>query len=218
LQGGSLPDLRFHIEGAEATPNAAAPQLSFKLRITNSAAEAVHSVGLRSQVQIEPVRRRYTAPEQAHLSDLFGEPERWSKTLHSLLWTNAYINVPGFAGSTLVDVPVPCTFDFQVAITKYIHGLEDGDLPVSMMFSGTIFYVGDGRLQIAQIPWDREASYKLPVRVWKDMMDLYYPNTAWLELRRDVFERLNEFKSRYGIPTWEQTLERMLDAHLETKP
>lgn len=215
-----MADLHFQVETAEATPNAATPQLSFKVRITNSDAEPVHSIALRAQIQIEPARRRYTAAEQARLNDLFGEPERWNKTVHSLLWTNTYVNVPGFASSTLADVPVPCTFDFQIAITKYIYALEDGDLPVSLLFSGTIFYAANGRLQVGQIPWDKEASYKLPVRVWKQMMDFYYPNTAWLELRRDVFERLTEFKSRYGIPTWEQTLERMLDAHdaqLETK-
>lgn len=212
-----MPDLRFQVEDAAATPNAAAPQVSFKVRITNSEPEPVHSIALRAQVQIEPVRRRYTAAEQEHLKELFGEPERWSKTLHSLLWTNANVSVPGFTGSTVIDLPVPCTFDFNVAITKYIYGLETGELPTSLLFSGTIFYAGAVGLQVAQIPWDREASFRLPVRAWKEMMDLYYPDTAWICLRRDVFERLYEFKSRYGIPTWEQTLERMLGLTAEVK-
>lgn len=205
-----MPDLRFQIEDAAPTPNAASPQLSFKGRITDSQGAQIHSIALRVQVQIEPVRRRYTAAEQEHLKELFGEPERWSKSLHSLLWTNANISVPGFAGSTLVEVPVPCTFDFNVAVTKYIYGLKDGELPVSLLFSGTAFYAGPAGLQIAQIPWDRDASYHLPVRVWKEMMDRYYPQTAWLCLRRDIFDRLYEFKSRHGIPTWEQVFERVL--------
>jgi Family of unknown function (DUF6084) len=212
-----LPDLRFQVEDAAATPNAAVPQLSFKVRITDSEAEPVHSIALRAQVQIEPVRRRYSAAEQEHLKELFGEPERWSKTLHPLLWTNANVSVPGFTGNTLIEVPVACTFDFNVAITKYIYGLENGELPTSLLFSGTVFYAGQAGLQVAQIPWDREASYRLPVRVWKEMMDLYYPDTAWMCLRRDVFERLYEFKARYGIPTWEQTLERMLGLTAEVK-
>jgi hypothetical protein len=212
-----LPDLRFQVEDAAATPNAAAPQLSFKVRITDSEAEPVHSIALRAQVQIEPVRRRYSAAEQEHLKELFGEPERWSQTLHPLLWTNANVSVPGFTGNTLIEVPVACTFDFNVAITKYIYGLENGELPTSLLFSGTVFYAGQAGLQVAQIPWDREASYRLPVRVWKEMMDLYYPDTAWMCLRRDVFERLYEFKARYGIPTWEQTLERMLGLTAEVK-
>jgi Family of unknown function (DUF6084) len=212
-----LPDLRFQVEDASATPNAATPQLSFKVRITNSEPEPIHSIALRAQVQIEPVRRRYTAVEQENLKELFGEPERWSKSLHPLLWTNANVSVPAFTGSTLIDIPIPCTFDFNVAITKYIYGLENGDLPTSLLFSGTVFHAGHLGLQVAQIPWDREATYRLPVRLWKEMMDLYYPDTAWLCLRRDIFERLYEFKARHGIPTWEQTLERMLGLTAEVK-
>jgi hypothetical protein len=48
------------------------------------------------------------------------------------------------------------------------------------------------------------------------MMDEYYPNSAWLSLRRDAFERLYEFKVRNGLPTWEQALERLLAAQQET--
>lgn len=205
-----MPDLRFQVEDAVATPNAAAPQISFKVRVTNTEPGPIHSVALRAQVQIEPQRRRYSEAEQQQLKDLFGEPERWSKSLHPLLWTNAAITIPEFTASTLAEVPVPCTFDFNVAITKYIHGLEDGELPVSLLFSGTVFYTGREGLQVAQIPWDRESSFRLPIRVWKEMMDLYYPDTAWLCLRRDVFQRLYEFKSRHGLTTWEQTLECML--------
>jgi Family of unknown function (DUF6084) len=212
-----VPDLRFQVEEASATPNAAVPQVSFKVRITNSEAEPIHSIALRVQVQIEPVRRRYTPAEQEHLKELFGEPERWSKSLHPLLWENANVNVTGFTGSTVIEVPVPCTFDFNVAITKYIYGLEDGELPTSLLFSGTVFHAGRVGLQLAQIPWDREASYRLPVRVWKELMDSYYPNTAWVCLHRDVFDRVYEYKVRHGLTTWDQALERMLGLTEEAK-
>jgi uncharacterized protein DUF6084 len=205
-----MPDLHFAVEGAEATPNTVTPQITFKLRINNAEIQPVHSIALRVQVQIEPVRRRYTAQEQQNLKELFGEPERWSTSLHPLLWANVNLNLSGFAGETLVDLLVPCTFDFNVAVTKYIYGLENGELPISFLFSGTVFYAGTVGLQVAQIPWDREAAYRLPVRVWKEMMDRYYPNSAWIALRRDVFERLYEFKSRHGLATWEQVLERMM--------
>jgi hypothetical protein len=213
----TVPDIHFQIEGAEATPNAASPQIAFKVRVTNEEPEPIHSIALRAQVQIEPVRRRYTAPEQERLKELFGEPERWSKSLHPLLWANINVSVSSFTGSTLIDVPVPCTFDFNVAVTKYIYGLESGDLPTTVLFSGTVFYGGVMALQVSQIPWDRDANYRVPVRVWRQMMDLYYPNTAWIALRRDVFDRLYEFKSRNGIPTWEQTVERMLGITAEMK-
>ena len=205
-----MPDLRFQVEDVAATPHAAVPQLSFKVRTTNSEAGPVHSIALRVQIQIEPVRRRYRAEEQEHLKELFGEPERWSKSLHPLLWTNTNVNVSGFVGATLVDIPVACTFDFNVAVTKYIYGLEDGDIPMTLLFSGTVFYAGSTGLQIAQIPWDRSASCRLPVGVWKEMMAHYYPDTAWLCIRREVFERINDFRARHGISTWDQTFERML--------
>lgn len=212
-----MPDLSFQVEEASATPNAAVPQMSFQVRVTNSEPEPVHSIALRVQVQIEPVRRRYTAREQERLKELFGEPERWSKSVHSLLWANVNVNVSSFTDSIVIEVPVPCTFDFNVAVTKYIHGLENGDLPVTLLFSGTVFYAGRMGMQIAQIPWDRDASCRLPISVWKQMMDAHYPNTAWLCLRRDVFDRLAEYKARYSIATWEQTLERMLGLTAETK-
>jgi hypothetical protein len=204
-----VPDLSFHVEGAAATPNAASPQISFKVAIRNAGSEAIHSIALRAQVQIEPVRRRYTAAERERLKELFGEPERWSESLHPLLWANVNVPVASFTGSTTIEVAVPCTFDFNVAMTKYIYGLDNGELPTSLLFSGTVFYAGAG-LQVAQIPWDREASFRLPVTVWKNMMDAYYPNTTWIALRREVFERLYDYKSRHGIPTWEQALECML--------
>ena len=205
-----MPELGFQVEDASATPNAATPQLSFKVRITNSTPEPIHSIALRVQVQIEPVRRRYSAAEQRQLKELFGEPERWSDSLHPLLWTNANVNVQGFTGTTVIDVLVPCTFDFNVAVTKYVYGLENGEIPTSLLFSGTVFHAGRMGLQIAQIPWDLDAGYRLPVSVWKEMMELYYPNTAWICLEREVFERLHEFKARHGIPTWEQALARLL--------
>jgi hypothetical protein len=213
-----VPDLNFEVEDAFAARNAAMPQLSFKVRVKNAESDAVHSIALRVQVQIEPVRRRYTAEEQNRLKELFGQPEQWSKSLNPLLWTNANVTVPGFMGSTTVDVPVPCSFDFNVAITKYIYGLQNGDLPISLLFSGTVFHAGHTGLQIAQIPWDREARYLLPVAVWKEMMDLHYPNTAWLCLRRDVFERLNEYRAKQGNTSWEQAFERMLSLTDEVKP
>ena len=92
-----MPDLSFQIEGAEVAQFAATPQIALKLRITNSdPAEQIHSVALRSQIQMEVTRRRYSLEEQQKLLDLFGEPERWSQTLRSLLWTHVNVNVPPF--------------------------------------------------------------------------------------------------------------------------
>lgn len=207
-----MPELDFKIEAAEVAKFAATPQIAFKLRLTNTnSAHTIHTIALRCQIQIEVTRRRYASGEQEKLRDLFDEPDRWSQTLRNLLWTHASVNVPPFQGSTEVDLPVPCTFDFNVAATKYFHGLAGGDVPLCFMFSGTVFYAQDGEsLQVAPISWEREARFHLPVKLWREMMDTYYPNSAWLCLRRDVFERFYEYKVRHGIPTWEQALENML--------
>jgi hypothetical protein len=207
-----MPDLSFRIEEATVVSFAAAPTLAFKLRIENAVAdEMIHTVALRCQIQIEVTRRRYTGEEQCRMRDLFGEPDRWSQTLRSLLWTHANIVVPSFCGSTLVDLPVPCTFDFNVAATKYFEGLTDGEIPLNLMFSGTVFYASsDDVLQVMPISWEQEAKFRLPVKAWREMMNSYYPNCVWLTLRRDVFERLYQYKTQRGIPTWEQALEEML--------
>lgn len=209
-----MPDLGFQIEGAEVASFAAMPTILFKLRVTSAEAEeAVHSVMLRCQLQLEVTRRRYVTGEQEKLKDLFGERERWSQTLKNLLWTHVTLNVPSFQGATVVDLPVPCTFDFNVAATKYFHGLTEGEVPLCFLFSGTVFYAqNSGSMQVAPISWDKEARFRLPVKVWRDMMETYYSGNAWLCVRRDTFERLYEYKVKHGIPTWEEALETMLAA------
>jgi hypothetical protein len=214
-----MPDLSFQIEGVSVVPFAAIPTLAFKMQIRNADAnEAIHTVALRCQIQIDVARRRYSPLEQELMLDLFGAPERWSQTLRSMLWANVNLVIPGFAGaSTTADLHLPCTFDFNVAATKYFEGLTDGDIPLLVLFSGTVFYAPlDCGLQVAPISWEREARFKLPVKVWREMMDSYYPNNVWLNLRRDVFDRLYRYKMQQGVPTWEQALERMLPAELET--
>src|SRR5271154_329481 len=207
-----MPDLSFKVEDATVVPYAVAPTLALRLRITNAdSAQPIHTVALRCQIQLEVSRRRYTAEEQAKMRDLFGEPERWSQTLRSLLWTHASLVVPSFQGSTLADLHIHCTFDFNVAATKYFEGLTEGEIPLCFQFSGTVFYAdSDDALQVAPISWEQEARFKLPVKVWREVMDTYYPNNVWLNLRRDVFERLYQYKTQHGIPTWEQALERVL--------
>ena len=209
-----MPDLYFRVENAESVPFASAPMLSLKLHVTNSAPdEIIHTVALRAQIQIEATRRRYSETEKAELVDLFGEPDRWSRTVRSMLWTHASVVIPSFTGTTVADLQIPCTFDFNVAATKYFHGVNEGEIPLNLLFSGTVFYTpSGGALQVAPISWNKEARFRLPVQVWRAMMDEYYPNSAWLSLRRDLFQRLYEYKMREGIPTWEEAFERLLPA------
>jgi hypothetical protein len=213
-----MPDLNFQVEGAEPQRFAVEPLLLFKLRVCEAVAEGarptpVHAVALRCQVRIEPAGRRYEPPEKERLLDLFGTPDRWGQTLRPMLWTHVSAVVPAFTGSTVVDLPVPCSYDFNLAATKFFDALEGGDVPLLFLFSGTIFYEApDGDLQVAQISWEKEASSRLPAATWRGLMDLHYPNSAYLCLRKDVFDKLSRYKSRKGLPTWEQAMERLLSS------
>lgn len=208
-----MPDLRIQIPSAKVVPFAAVPTVAFQLDVRNAAPnEEIHTIALRCQIQIEVTRRGYSPQEQARLLDLFGNPERWGQTLRSVLWMQTSVVVPHFEGDmTTVDMQVPCSFDFNVASTKYFDGLVDGEIPLLFLFSGTVFYASpESRLQVAPISWELEARHKLSVRTWRELMAIYYPNSVWLNLHRDAFELLYRYKSEHGIPTWEMALERLL--------
>jgi hypothetical protein len=208
-----VPDLDFGVEGAEVLEFAAVPSLLFKLRIENLEGEPVRSVALNTQIRIAATQRHYETAEQERLLELFGEPHRWGGTLRSLLWTHTTLQVPPFSESTVVDMPVPGTYDLEVVASKYFYALEDGEVPLEFLFSGTVFYAGEGgQLQIARISWEKEAEFRLPVRLWKEMMERYFPNTAWIRLRKDAFDQLYNYKVSRGFPTWEAAVEALLSA------
>ena len=208
-----MPDLDFRVEGAEVLEFAAVPSILFKLRIENLEEEAIRSVALNTQVRIAAAQRHYDAAEQERLLEVFGEPSRWGNTLRSLLWTHTVLQIPPFSGSTIVDMPVTCTYDLEVVAAKYFYALEDGEVPLEFLFSGTVFYTGEGGgLQVARISWEKEAEFRLPVRVWKEMMEHYFPNSAWVRLHRDAFDQLYDYKVRMGFPTWEAAVEALLRA------
>ena len=217
-----MPDLDFVVEGAEVALNSVSPLLLFKLRVTNtkmqnapntqSTAGEIASLALHCQIQIEATRRSYEPVDQARLTDLFGVPQRWSQTLRTLLWTHANAAVPSFTDTCTIDLPVPCTFDFNVAAAKYFDALGDGEIPLMLQFSGTIFYrESDGTLQVARVPWHKEAAFRLPVATWRAMRDYYYPNSAWMCVQRAVFERLERYRIERGLTGWDEALTALMD-------
>jgi len=206
-----MPDLDFQIVGAEVLEYAAAPSLLFKLRIDSVGDEPISSIALSTQIRIVPRQRTYSEGEEQRLAELFGTSQRWAQTLNSVLWTHTVLQIPGFSGSAVVDMPVPCTYDFDVVNAKYFHALEGGEVPLEFLFSGTLFYAGENGLQVGRIPWDKEAAFRLPVRLWQEMMEHYFPNSAWLRLRKDAFDRLYDYKSRHGHASWEAALETLLN-------
>jgi hypothetical protein len=118
--------------------------------------------------------------------------------------------IPAFDGSTEIDLPLVCSYDFEVAAAKYFHALDDGEIPLLLLFSGSVFAHGEGGLSVDQVPWHREASFRLPVRVWRDVVDAYWPDSAWIRVRRDTFDALHRFKGREALTTWEETIEALL--------
>jgi hypothetical protein len=209
-----MPDLNFEVVGSEAPAFAAVPTLIFKLRIDNAIEqERIFSVALRCQIQINVTRRRYSPEAQARLLEVFGEPKRWGETLRPLLWTHTSTVVPEFSGSTIVDLPVSCTYDFEVVGTKYFDALGEGEIPLTFLFSGTFFYEGEtDNLQVGQISWSKEATYRLPVVVWQEMIERYYPNSAWIRVQKDVFDQLYQYKATRSLPTWEEVFVQLLQA------
>lgn len=213
-----MAELTFDCVGARAERYAVTPSLTLELRITETAGEPVDAIALRCQIRVEPHRRRYSAEEAERLNDLFGDTGRWADTLKPLQLTTLSAMVPGFTGATTVDLPLPCTYDLEIAATKYFNGLDDGVIPLLLLFSGTVFGRHDGRLQVQQVPWSKESSYPLPVKVWRETVDLHFPNSAWLRVRRDTLDALQRFKSRNALPGWDSTLAALLDQAGEPRP
>ncbi len=213
-----MPDLSFQIESVEPAHRGLVPLLHFKLAIRNQPPnETIQSLILQAQIQIQAPQRTYNGAEKEKLFELFGPPEQWGQTLRNKLWTLANTTVGTFAGKMETTLSVPCSFDLNVAATKFFYALEEGEVPLIFLFSGTVFYAGDdGRLQVQQISWNSECSWRMPIARWRELMDYHYPNTAWLSLDRATFERLYEFKRGAGVTSWEQAIEQLLAAKTAT--
>jgi len=205
-----MTNLSFTVLGARAEPYAAVPTLIFRLGITESTGERIHALALRCQIQIEPRHRHYTGHEEERLLELFGEPRRWGETLKSILWTHASTMLQGFTGNLEFDLPVACTYDFEVTGTKYFHALDDGEIPLLLLFNVTVFTRGQTGFSVEPVPWEKEAPFRLPVKTWRDLMDQYFPGGAWIRLRRESFDALHRFKGRRALPTWDDAVETLI--------
>jgi Family of unknown function (DUF6084) len=208
----------FDVVDVFTEPYAAAPQLTARLRIQEATGRTVHAIALRCQVRIEPQRRRYDEADESGLRALFGDRDRWADTLRPFLWMQASAMVQGFTSLTEVDLPLPCTYDFDVAASRYLHGVGDGVVPLTLLFSGTVFTKGATGFGVEQVPWNCEASYELPVAVWKQMIASYYPSTGWIRLDHDVITELADHKARHGLTSWEETVRSLLDAREGVQP
>ncbi len=207
---------RLEVEVLDVRPqeHAAAPHLEFRLRIAETSGEVVHAIALRTQLRIEPQRRPYDAEERAGLTDLFGTSDRYATTLKPFLWTHATTMVQGFEGTTEVDLPVACTYDFDVSAAKYLHALRGGEVPLVLLFSGTVFTRGATGFAVEQLSWSLEAACRMPVTTWRGLMDLYFPGGGWIRLDRGAIDALARYRSERGLTSWEQTVDALLPAEV----
>ena len=201
-----VPSLSFSVEGAERVEHVAVPTIAFALRIASG--DPVRSVLLDVQLQIAARRRPYENATHERLFELFGPVEQWGTSLRTLLWTRATLVVPPFTGSTVVQLPIACSYDLEVAASRYFDALDDGEVPLEFLFSGTVFY--GAPLQAARISWESEAEYRMPVALWRETMDRYFNGTAWLRLPKPSLDRLAAHKSRHALATWEDVVDSLL--------
>jgi uncharacterized protein DUF6084 len=205
------PDPEFEILGVDHVERAAAPTLRFRVGVRDSSKRPIYTIALTLLIMIEPSKRRYAPAERERLVELFGEPERWASTTQSFRWAQAYVLVPRFSGETAVEVPVPCTYDHEVAASKYLGGLDGGEAPLRFDINGTIFYeAGDGRLQLLVVPWDRSVRYSMPVDAWRRMIAAHYPFRRWIALDADTVDRLARRRAARGLPSFDACVDELL--------
>ncbi|MFI1585840.1 DUF6084 family protein [Embleya sp. NPDC020630] len=204
-----MTELDFSCVGVRADGYAAGPTLVFRLRITAAERSRVHALALRVQLRIEPARRRYGTVEGARLGVLFGERSRWGGTLHPIEFAQVASNVPGFTAETEVDLAVPCTYDMDIASSRYFHALDEGEVPLLMLFSGTAF-TGAGGFRVEPVPWHKETAYRMPVTVWREMVEQHFPGCGWLRLPREEMDALLAYRARHALPSWEATMRALL--------
>jgi hypothetical protein len=205
-----MTELSFSVVDVVRERYAAAPNLLARIRVEESTGARVHALALRAQIRIEPQRRRYGDPEAQALLDLFGDRTRFAETLRPFAWLHASTVAQGFRDSAEIELPLPCTYDFDVSGTTYLHALRDGEIPLLFLFSGTVFTRGATGFSVEQVPWDCEARYRLPVAVWRDLMESFFPGTEWLRMRRDTVETLAHYRHVRGLTSWDDAVTTLL--------
>jgi hypothetical protein len=205
-----MAELAFTVVDVVPEPYAASPNLLARIRIEEASGERVHALALRVQIRIEPQRRRYDDTEEQALLDLFGDRARFAETLRPFAWLHASTVAQGFSGETEIDVPLPCTYDFEVSGTTYLHALRDGEIPLLFLFSGTVFTRGTTGFSVSPVPWECEARYRMPVAVWRDLMESWFPGTEWVRMRRETVEALAHYRHVRGLTNWDDAVTSLL--------
>lgn len=211
--------LEFNVASATPDRNALAPTLVFELQVDAGPGTVIHGLALACQIRVEPNRRSHASDEAASLTELFGETPRWGKTLRPFVWAQATATAGAFVGSTRLPMPVTCSYDLEIAASKYFQSLTGGEIPLAFYFSGSVFgEAADGSLVVERISWECEARHRLPVSTWRALMDGHWPDAGWLRLDREVLRALSRFKARAAVATWDGAMKALLEAAGEETP
>lgn len=208
-----LPEPQFAITGAGHLAYAAAPTMVFSATASDPTGHEIQSIALSVQVMIDPARRGYDPQTRERLAELFGPPAGWTPSTQGLAWARLATVVPGFAGSARFALELPCTYDLEVAAAKYFYAVEDGGVPLSFHFYGTVFYrLEDGALQVAPVPWSSTAQFRMPIGAWRAMIAEHYPGGGWIRLSNETLTALNGRRAAGGLPSFDACIEELLDA------
>jgi len=211
-----VAELRLEVLGAAVEQHAFAPAIALRLRVTERSGAPVAAMALRAQVRVEPQLRPYTAQERDRLVEMFGPAFQWGDSLKPFTWTQLSTTIGRFEQSTDFELALPCSYDVEVAGTPYLVALEQGEIPLLLLFSGTLFGTGPAGMVVEPVPWHLEARFGLPVATWRQAMDRFFPGTRWIRLSTEAADALGAFKARQALPTWDQAVELLLKQAGET--
>jgi len=202
----------FAITGGKSEPHAAVPTLKLGLLIELRDGGALEGMTLFCQARLEPQRRSHSEAEAARLQDLFGARVRWPATMKSLPWVEASLFVPPFERRTEVTLMLPCSYDLEVSAARYFQALEgENAVPIKLLFRGTMFSRGPHGLEMSPLPWSCEASWRMPLQLWRDAVEDVFPDAGWLRLPRSTIDALLAFKGSRALGTWDGVMKALLD-------
>lgn len=205
-----VPSLDFECRDVVADPYAAGPSVLLQMTAHEASGVRVHAAAVRCQVRIEPIQRHYSDREATKVLDLFGDRSRWGSTLQTLQLAFLTQVLPSFSGSCDFDLVMPCSYDVDVAANKYLTALEDGEIPLLLLFSGTVFTGRHGSIQVSPVPWHIETRVRMPVAVWRSAMDQHFGGQRWIRVGEETYDRLSAYRGEQMLTGWDPTISRLL--------
>jgi Family of unknown function (DUF6084) len=61
------------------------------------------------------------------------------------------------------------------------------------------------------VSWSRTAQYKMPVSVWRAMIEEHYPGGGWIRLHESTLAALNRRRAGHGLPSFDACVSELLE-------